>query len=246
MQSSGASLFVPPKLPKEMEFVATPKQVAANRRNAKKSTGPKSAAGKKTVAQNRTIHGLCGQFYVLEQVEGQERYDAFLNQLIADEQPVGQAEIELVVKMAEHTWLAKRALRMQSLSFVPMPKTPEQVKNGEIPIGIASDLELCVRYHAAQDRAYQRASAELQKRKKERRLAGIGFESQKRVQAQEIRKMEKHAVNIAIGNARKQREEMKLANELTKILPPDFDIAAVNSLFSTSAHQPIAPAAGSY
>jgi hypothetical protein len=214
---------------------ASKRQLAANRANAQKSTGPKSAEGKEKVAQNRTVHGLCGQFHVLEGVESQERYDAFLNQLIAGEQPVGQAEIELVVKMAEHTWLAKRALRMENLSFVPMPKTPEQAKNGEIPIGIASDLERCVRYHAAQDRAYQRASAELQKRKKERRLAEIGFESQKRAQAEEIRKAEKHAAGMDLTNLRKQREEMKMADELRKILPPDFDPSTLNSLFSTAA-----------
>jgi hypothetical protein len=226
--------------------VATPKQVAANRRNAQKSTGPKSAEGKEKVAQNRTIHGLCGQFQVLQEVESQEQFDTFLNQLIADEQPVGQAEIELVVKMAEHTWLGKRALRMQGNSFIHMPKTPEQVKSGEIPVGIDSGLETFVRYHAAQDRAYQRASVELQKRKKERRLAEIGFESQRRAQAEEIRKMEKHAAGTALAKIRKQREEMKMADELTKILPPDFDISAVNSLFSTSAPQAIAPAAESY
>jgi hypothetical protein len=41
-------------------------------------------------------------------------------------------------------------------------------------------LEVYMRYHAAHDRAYQSASAELQKRKKARQLAEIGFASQKR------------------------------------------------------------------
>jgi hypothetical protein len=220
---------------------ASKRQLAANRTNAQKSTGPKSAEGKEKVAQNRTVHGLCGQFQVLQEVESQEQFDTFLNQLIADEQPVGQAEIELVVKMAEHTWLGKRALRMQGNSFIHMPKTPEQVKSGEIPVGIDSGLEAFVRYHAAQDRAYQRASAELQKRKKERHLAEIGFESQRRAQAEEICKMEKHAAGMALAKIRKQREEMKMADELTKILPPDFDISAVNSLFSTPARQATPP-----
>jgi cytosine/adenosine deaminase-related metal-dependent hydrolase len=89
--------------------MATAKQIAANRRNAQKSCGPKSAETKAKVSQNARKHGLCAHFHVLEGVERQEDFDAFLNQLIEDEQPVGQAEIELVVKMAEHTWLAKRA-----------------------------------------------------------------------------------------------------------------------------------------
>ncbi|MGH9656072.1 MAG: hypothetical protein ACRD6B_21725 [Bryobacteraceae bacterium] len=152
----------------------TPKQIAANRRNAKKSCGPpkvsnESAETKAIVAQNGAKHGLCAKFRVLKEVEKQENFDAFLNQLIKDEQPVGDAEIELVVKMAEHAWLAKRALRMQNECFALEPKTPEQAKKGDIPVSLdCRQLECYVRYHAAQDRAYQRASAELQKRKKAR------------------------------------------------------------------------------
>src|SRR5581483_5956021 len=173
---------------------------------------------------------LCAQFHVLDEVENQENFDAFLSQLMEDEQPVGQAEIELVVKMAEHTWLAKRALRMQNNCFSLEPKTPEQAKNGEIPVGIDDQhLERYVRYHAAHDRAYQRASSELQNRKKARRLAEIGFASQKRLQAEESRKAEKHALHIATAKMRKQREEIKLANEIAEILPPDFDLSDLNS-----------------
>ncbi|MGH9619563.1 MAG: hypothetical protein ACRD45_07615 [Bryobacteraceae bacterium] len=60
----------------------------------------------------------------------------------------------------------------------------------------------------------QRASVELHKRKKARQLAEIGFASQKHAQAQELRKAEKHSVHMAVANLRKQREEMKLANDL--------------------------------
>ncbi|MGH9652342.1 MAG: hypothetical protein ACRD6B_02635 [Bryobacteraceae bacterium] len=154
-----------------------------------------------------------------------------------DEQPVGQAEIELVVKMAEHTWLANRALRLQNLCFSLDPKTPEQAKNGETPVGIeVKPLELYVRYHAAQDRAYQRASAEFQKRKKARQLGEIGFASQKRAEAEESRKAEKHAVQVATAKLRKQREEMKLGDAIAKMLPPDFDISSLDQAFSAASY----------
>ena len=68
--------------------MATAKQIAANRLNAKSSTGPTSDAGRAKVSQNRLRHGLCGRFQVLEGVEKQEQYDALLNQLMEDEQPV--------------------------------------------------------------------------------------------------------------------------------------------------------------
>ncbi|MGH9654911.1 MAG: hypothetical protein ACRD6B_15760 [Bryobacteraceae bacterium] len=225
--------------------MATAKQIAANRRNSQKSTGPKSVETKAKVAQNGTKHGLCAKFRVLKEVEKQENYDNFLNKLIEDEQPVGQAEIELVVKMAEHTWLAKRALRMQNSCFAPEPKTPEEAKIGAIPVSLdPRELECYVRYHAAQDRAYQRASTELQKRKKARQLAEIGFASQKRAEAEESRKAEKHAVHIATANLRKQREEMKLGDAIAKILPPDFDLSSLDQVLS-AAHGPLhRPATG--
>ncbi|MGH9619186.1 MAG: hypothetical protein ACRD45_05660 [Bryobacteraceae bacterium] len=216
--------------------MATAKQIAANRRNSEKSTGPKSVETKAKVAQNGTKHGLCAKFRVLKEVEKQENYDNFLNKLIEDEQPVGQAEIELVVKMAEHTWLAKRALRLQDSCFALEPKTPGEAKSGGIPVSLdPRELECYVRYHAAQDRAYQRASAEFQKRKKARQLAEIGFASQERkrveearAEAEESRKAERHAVHIATANLRKQREEMKLGDAIAKMLPPGFDVSSLD------------------
>ncbi|MGH9610470.1 MAG: hypothetical protein ACRD34_12445 [Bryobacteraceae bacterium] len=225
--------------------MATPKQIAANRRNSQKSSGPQppavnvSVETKAKVAQNGVKHSLCAKFRVLDEVEKQENFDAFLNQLIADEQPVGQAEIELVVKMAEHTWLANRALRLQNLCFALDPKTPEQAKSGDIPVGIeVKPLELYMRYHATHDRAYQRASAELQKRKKARELAEIGFASQKRAEAEESRKAEKHAVQIATANLRKQREEIKLGDAIAQMLPPDFDLSSLDQAFPAAATHP--------
>jgi hypothetical protein len=41
--------------------VATDRQIAANRANSKKSTGPKSRGGKRRASQNAHIHGLRGR-----------------------------------------------------------------------------------------------------------------------------------------------------------------------------------------
>ena len=152
---------------------ATEKQVTANRANAQKSTGPKSEEGKAAVSQNRTVHGLTGAFQVLEG-ESQAKFDALVDQLMIDEQPVGIAEIELVKKMAQHMWLSERASRFQEACFLVMPQTPDQIVNVEAEIRVRPELERYTRYQAHHDRAYARASAELLKRKKERRLAANG------------------------------------------------------------------------
>ena len=211
--------------------MASPKQIAANRRNAQKSTGPTSDQGKQTVAQNNFRHGLRGKFRVLDDIENPYEYEAFLDRLIADEKPVGEAELALVVKMAETTWLSKRALALQADSFRRDPDADDP-KHGPSAITIDHHLERFVRYQAAQDRAYARASSELQKRKKERRLAEIGFKRQKRADAEETRKAEKHKASMSLLNTRRQREEIKLGTELAAALGPNFDPSAVNSLFS--------------
>ncbi len=192
------------------------RKLQANRANALKATGPTSAAGKEKVSQNRTTHGLLGQFRVLPG-EHQDRFDALLDQLIEDENPVGIAEIELVKKMAESMWLAQRARRYQEACFVVKPQTGDQLVGNQAEIAVRPQLERYLRYQAHHDRAYARASAELLKRKKERRLAEIGFESQQREQAQERRretnenrKDELHKIAIATAQKRLELHEVKL------------------------------------
>jgi hypothetical protein len=222
--------------------MATPKQIAANRRNAQKSCGPKSAETKAKVAQNSVRHGLCARFRVLGELESQQDFDTLLNRFIEEEQPQGQVETELVVKMAQHIWLSNRALRFQNICFSLEAKTPEHAKNGDIPVGVdLTYLERYVRYHAAHDRAFQRASAELQKRKKARQLAEIGFASQKRQQAAESRKAETHAIQTATAKLRKQREEIKLAKELADLSLPDSDLLSLTRSLSAAAPHPTSP-----
>ena len=146
--------------------MATAKQIAANRRNAQKSTGPKTPEGKATVSKNRTVHGLCGRFHVIPEIESQEKFDTLLEHFLAENKPNGHTQREQVVKMAQATWLSHRAVRTQNQCFILEPKTPEQIKNGHVPVGIDDQLERFTRYQAAQDRAYQRAAAELARLKK--------------------------------------------------------------------------------
>jgi hypothetical protein len=210
-----------PSDPSAAERKVTAAQRAANRANGKKSHGPVSQTGKAAVSQNAVKHGLTGQFFVLE-YEDQNLFDNFLKQLIEDEKPVGAAELQRVVKMAQHNWLSSRALRMQEACFSMEPTTSQQKRNGEQAIGIRHDLDNYLRYHSAHDRAYRRASQELIQRRKERQIAERGFVSQKHAEAEETRKAEKHAQAMAIGKARLQMTEIRAAKAFADILPPDF------------------------
>jgi len=150
------------------------RKLEANRANAQKSTGPQRPEMKEKVSQNARKHGLCSHFHILP-CESKAEYDQFLDQLMKDEKPVGIAEIELVVKMAENTWLSKRALRMQHGCYTIEPRTPEQEARDEHPIGISFSLERYIRYQTSFDRAYQRASKELRERRKERQIEELGL-----------------------------------------------------------------------
>ena len=163
------------------------RKLAANRANAKKSTGPSTTAGKETVSSNAVQHGLCGRFRVLP-CEDQSEYNDLVRRFMQAEQPADDVERELVAKMARHTWLSERAIRFQEACFLFQPATPEQQANERQSCGVMKDIHVYVRYQAAHDRAYQRASAELARRRKDRQLAARGFESQKRAAAEEERR----------------------------------------------------------
>jgi hypothetical protein len=91
-----------------------------------------------------------------------------------EEKPACLAEVELVKKMAEHTWCSERASRLQEGCFL-ITRTDEQRKNLQGEVVIHPQLERFLRYQAHHDRAYQRASDELLKRRKERLKAERGF-----------------------------------------------------------------------
>ena len=93
--------------------MSTEKQIAANRRNAQKSTGPKTAEGKAAVAKNATKHGLFARQNVVIS-EAQADFDALRDEMLADLDPVGTMESVLVERIVSLTWRLKRAERMQN------------------------------------------------------------------------------------------------------------------------------------
>ncbi len=158
------------------------RKLAANRANAQKSSGPTTAAGLARSSQNRIVHGLCGKFNVLES-ENQEDYNNLFERFLSSEQPADDVERELVAKMCRHTWMSERSVRFQDACFQHRPFTGDQRANDRQTIAVLKDLNLYLRYQAANDRAYQRAAAELAKRRKDRAWERRGFESQKRAEA---------------------------------------------------------------
>ena len=93
------------------------KKIEANRRNASRSTGPRTLRGKQTVARNAIRHGILAREVVITAGDGQENIDEFealLSRLCEHYQPVGELEVLLVQEIATCWWRKARILRAEN------------------------------------------------------------------------------------------------------------------------------------
>ena len=84
------------------------RQFEANRRNAQRSTGPKTEEGKRRSRRNAVRHGLCAET-VIEVVEDVEDYKEFESAIIADYDAETAVERELALMLASLLWSIRRA-----------------------------------------------------------------------------------------------------------------------------------------
>ncbi len=96
--------------------MATEAQIAANRRNARKSTGPRTQEGKQRSRQNAFQHGLTAET-VISVLENAGDYELFAEAIITDYQPVSTVEYELIARLASLLWRLRRATAIESGLF---------------------------------------------------------------------------------------------------------------------------------
>jgi len=89
------------------------RQLEANRRNATRSTGPITEAGKHRSRRNAVRHGLCSETVVgiLEDIED---YRGFEAAIIADYDAETAVERELVLRLASLLWRIRRATSIET------------------------------------------------------------------------------------------------------------------------------------
>ena len=93
------------------------RKVESNRRNSQKSTGPKTATGKKRVSRNAIKHGFYSKWLLVNHQDGEEsqaEYDELYASIVEDYPPVGWHEESLVGKIAAWSWRLRRAIRYES------------------------------------------------------------------------------------------------------------------------------------
>jgi hypothetical protein len=92
------------------------RQSEANRRNALKSTGPRTEAGKQASRCNAVRHGLAAET-VINSLEDADDYKAFEAAVTADYDAQSAVERELVLRLASVLWRLRRATTIETGLF---------------------------------------------------------------------------------------------------------------------------------
>ncbi len=95
----------------------SPKQLAANRANAAKSTGPRTAPGKARSAQNARKHGFTASSFAVVRLEDLQEIAHLKEDLVALYQPVNSQELFALERMALAQQALLRAARLEAGLF---------------------------------------------------------------------------------------------------------------------------------
>jgi hypothetical protein len=149
------------------------KQLAANRRNAERSTGPTTAAGKARSSRNNLRHGLTGQINILP-TEDREAHDRFCHELVDSLNPETPMERQLAHSVAEDNWRLNRARAIENNIFA----LGHQGERRELQVALAdartfqaqaNQFQLLNMYEQRIGRTLQRNLKQLQELQAERR-----------------------------------------------------------------------------
>ena len=98
--------------------MTTRRQIDANRRNARSSTGPRSAAGKAAASLNALRHGLTAAHAMVLPDESADAFARFRDGVIDDLAPQGMLQAALAQRIALLLWRLDRAARLEAELFV--------------------------------------------------------------------------------------------------------------------------------
>jgi hypothetical protein len=157
--------------------MATDKQIAANRLNAQKSTGPKTPEGRAAVRLNGVTHGLTAETLVLKG-ESESDFKNLFDSLEAEHDPATPTEEALVVQLAMATWRLRRlyhseagfyTYKMKSLADLDKSlNLDDAARLGRVTDWSSKTVDVFNRQEARLERTFYRALHELQSLRKAR------------------------------------------------------------------------------
>ena len=106
--------------------MVTEVQILANRRNAQKSTGPRTSEGKASVSQNAVKHGFSARQDVISS-ESQADFDQYHDQVLAELDPASPMESMLAERIVSLSWRLKRicSIQNQAVDAMNADNTPQ-------------------------------------------------------------------------------------------------------------------------
>ncbi len=103
---------------RDCHCMATEKQIAANRLNAQKSTGPRTPEGKSAVSQNALKHGLRARYFLSGDEKEKKQYYPLFAALTEEWQPATPDEELLVERMALAHWKLAHLEHVESIKLL--------------------------------------------------------------------------------------------------------------------------------
>lgn len=150
-------------------------QIAANRRNARKSTGPRTPGGKAVSAQNAWRHGLTARQVAVSDEKNQD-YEEFAAALRDSLAPADEVEALLAERIVLLSWRLRRVARAERGMIEAVDDA--NLRYGETAMSRLFDrapeeLTALSRYEMGLDRALGRAYALLERRQARRGGAAV-------------------------------------------------------------------------
>jgi hypothetical protein len=216
--------------------MATDRQIAANRRNAQKSTGPASPAGKARSRYNALKHGFCAEHFEIDRdVPGPVSIQDLLDHWNSFYQPASPAEALLIRQIVLCQWRLERAPRLESgllshtlrESFSSFNRTDKQTGQKTNPLSYDSEQDL-------QD-------AQI----KSTRLLGLAWRDMSR-EADPLPKLQRYETALANRMVKAMNMLFKLrGHDQPGELPnqPNLDVTHEESMVCEEASPPAAPPA---
>lgn len=144
-------------------------KIAANRRNALQSTGPRTEAGKAVASCNALRHGLTAEAMVLHD-ESAEAFAEFKDALRAAFAPEGEFEERLVERIVVCFWRLRRASRLEAELLTRMAESPHGNDRASTAFTLRPDaIATLMRHEASIDRSLSRALMVLERQQARRR-----------------------------------------------------------------------------
>jgi hypothetical protein len=153
--------------------MATEAQITANRRNSRRSTGPRTAAGKATSSANATSHGLTAERVVIFD-ELPAEFEAFRDRMLAALAPADVVEELFAARIILCSWRLRRAARIEAALLDDQHREMVEAERPYQGIGTAfcvdqSEISNLSHHESMLERALNRAYLSLERRQARRR-----------------------------------------------------------------------------